>query len=40
MMNHADGWMAGGMAGEIWIWTVIGLLIGILLYVMIKLLKK
>ncbi len=31
MMNH-DGWMGGGM----WLWTVIGLLVVVLLVVMIN----
>jgi len=36
-MNHAGGWMGGGM----WIWTVIGVLVVVLLVVVInKLLKK
>jgi predicted PurR-regulated permease PerM len=39
-MNHTGGWMGGGMVGGIWFWTVIGLLVGIMLYAMIKLLKK
>jgi hypothetical protein len=29
MMNHANGWMGGGM----WIWTVIGVLVVVLLVV-------
>ena len=32
MMNHANGWMGGGM----WIWTVIGALVVILLVVAIN----
>jgi hypothetical protein len=37
MMNHMDGWMGVGM----WIWTVIGVLVVILLVVVIsKLLRK
>lgn len=31
-MNHADGWMGGGM----WLWTVIGVLAVILLVVVIN----
>lgn len=31
-MNHADGWMGGGM----WLWTVIGVLVVILLVVVIN----
>jgi hypothetical protein len=32
MMNHAYGWMGGGM----WIWTVIGVLMVVLLVVAIN----
>ena len=32
MMNHTDGWMGGGM----WIWTVIGVLVVVLLVVVIN----
>ena len=40
MMNHADGWM-GGLGGGMWIWTVIGVLVVVLLVVaIIKLPKK
>ena len=31
MMNYTDGWMGGGM----WIWTVIGVLVVVLLVVVI-----
>ena len=36
MMNHADGWMGGGM----WLWTVIGVLVVVLLVVAISRLFK
>lgn len=32
MMNHMNGWMGGGM----WVWTVIGVLIVVLLIVVIS----
>ena len=32
MMNYSDGWMGGGM----WIWTVIGVLVVVLLVVAIN----
>ncbi len=32
MMNHANGWMGGGM----WLWTVIGVLVIVLLVVAIN----
>ena len=35
-MNHTGGWMGGGM----WIWTVIGVLVVVLLVVMINKLSK
>ena len=37
MMNHTNGWLSGGM----WIWTIIGVLVVVLLVVVIiKLSKK
>jgi uncharacterized membrane protein len=36
MMNYTDGWMGGGM----WIWTVIGVLVVVLLVVVISNLSK
>jgi len=36
MMNHTDGWMGGGM----WIWTVIGVLLVVLLVVVISKLSR
>ncbi len=35
-MTHADGWMGGGM----WLWTVIGVLVVVLLLVVISTLSK
>jgi hypothetical protein len=37
MMNHTEGWMSGG---GIWIWTVIGVLVVVLLVVVISKLSK
>lgn len=40
-MNHTDGWMSGWGGGGMWVWTVIGTLVAVLLVVVIgKLLKK
>ena len=36
MMNHTDGWMGGGM----WIWTVIGVVVVVLLALAITKLSK
>jgi len=36
MMNQTDGWMGGGM----WIWTVIGVVVVVLLVVLIAKLSK
>jgi hypothetical protein len=36
MMNHADGWTGGGM----WIWTVIGVAVVVLLVVVVTKLSK
>lgn len=35
-MNHADGWLGGGM----WLWTVIGITVIVLLAVVIGKLPK
>jgi hypothetical protein len=43
MMNQTDGWMGGmggWMGGGMWIWTVIGVLVVILLVVVINKLSK
>ena len=40
-MNHTDVWMNDSMGGGMWIWTVIGTLVVVLLAVAImKMLKK
>jgi hypothetical protein len=41
VMHHTNGWMSGWAGGGMWIWTVIGVLVVVLLIVVIgKLLKK
>jgi uncharacterized membrane protein len=41
MTNHGSGWMgSGGMAGGIWLWTVIGTLVLVLLVVLINKMSK
>ena len=40
MMNHTQGWMTGGMGAGVWIWTVIGVLVVILLAALISKLSK
>ena len=41
MMNQTAGWMGGWAGGGMWVWTVIGLLVVVLLVVVItKLYKK
>ena len=35
MMNQTDGWMSGWAGGGMWIWTVIGVLVVVLLVVAI-----
>jgi hypothetical protein len=43
MMNKNGGWMGGwgGMGGDMWLWTVIGVLVVVLLVVVIsKLINK
>jgi hypothetical protein len=34
-MNHTDGWMSYGTGGGMWLWTVIGVLVVVLLVVVI-----
>jgi uncharacterized membrane protein len=34
-MNHSDQWMSGWTGGGMWIWTVIGVLVVVLLVVLI-----
>lgn len=36
MMHQTDGWMGGGMLGGMWLWTVIGVLVVVLLVVVIS----
>lgn len=40
MMNHNDGWMGGYMGGGMWLWTVIGVLVVVLLVVAINKLSQ
>lgn len=35
-MNHTNGWMNGWMGGGMWLWTVFGLVIVVLLVVAIS----
>jgi uncharacterized membrane protein len=40
MMNHTDGWMNGWSGGGMWLWTVIGVVVVVLLVVVIGKLSK
>ncbi len=40
MMMHSNGWMGGVMGGGMWIWTVLGVLVVVLLFVVINKLSK
>ena len=40
MMDHNDRWMGGYMGGGMWLWTVIGVLVVVLLVVAINKLSK
>ena len=40
MMNHTGGWMSGWMGGGMWIWTVIGVMVVVLLVVAINKLSQ
>lgn len=35
MMNHANGWMNGSMGGGMWIWSVVGVLVVVVLFIVI-----
>ena len=39
-MNHTDGWMNGGTGGGMWLWTVIGVLVVVLLVILINKVSK
>ena len=39
-MNHTDGWMDGWTAGGMWIWTVIGVMVVVLLVVAVTKLSR
>jgi hypothetical protein len=40
MMNKTDGWMGGWAGGGMWVWTVVGILVVVLLVVVISKLSK
>jgi len=40
IMNHTDGWMGGWSGGGMWLWTVIGVMVVVLLVVAISKLSK
>ena len=40
MMNQTNGWMGGWAGGGMWLWTVIGLVVVVLLVVVISKLSK
>jgi hypothetical protein len=40
MMNQTNGWMGGWAGGGIWIWTVIGAAVVVLLVIVIGKLSK
>ena len=40
MMNQNDGWMGGWMGGGMWVWTIAGILVVVLLVVVINNLSK
>ena len=40
MINHPDGWMNGWMGGGMWLWTVIGIAVIVLLVAVINKLSK
>ena len=40
MMNQTNGWMGGWAGGGMWVWTVIGVLVVLLVVAINKLSKK
>ena len=40
MMNNTNGWMGGWAGGGMWLWTVIGVAVVVLLVVLISKLSK
>ena len=40
MMGQTDGWMGGWAGGGMWVWTVVGILVVVLLVVAISKLSK
>ncbi len=40
MMNHANNWMNDSLGGGMWIWTVIGILLVVLLVFAISKLSR
>ena len=40
MMNNTNGWMSGCSGGGMWLWTVIGVAVVVLLVVVISKLSK
>ncbi len=40
MMNSTDGWMGGWAGGGMWLWTLAGILVVVLLVVAINKLSK
>ena len=40
MMNQNNGWMSGWSGGGMWLWTVIGVAVVVLLVVVISKLSK
>ena len=40
MMNHTDGWMSGWTGEGMWLWTVIGVMVVVLLVVAVTKLSK
>jgi len=40
MMNQSDGWMGSWAGGGMWVWTVVGIVVVVLLAVVINKLTK
>jgi uncharacterized membrane protein len=40
VMHHANGWMTGVSGGGMWIWTIVGVLLVVVLVIVIRKISK
>lgn len=39
-MMHTDGWMSGSMGGGMWVWSLVGILLVVVLAIVINKISK